>query len=464
MPQTLWNRGFIALLITQFTVAFNDNVFRWLLIPIGKAYMPGGEDNIRLLGAVFLIVPFLLLASIAGFVTDRFSRRKTVIWCKAIELALLAIAVGVICLGPPISDANTGVPIKVVLLLGLLFLLGSQSAFFAPSKYALIPTLVPNTSISSANGIMVMLTMLAVVLGQIVGGVVFMLTTLHENRIPTDIPGGHNVWITILVLVGTGTIGLLASFFIPKMKAVDPKAKFPKNPFLQTGKDLATLFSHKALFCAAIASSFFWGLAALAQNNIDKYATEYLMVQQGYVTPLIAILTIGIGIGAMLCGYLSGKRIELGLVPIGAFFMGLFILILGFTPGYAEAVERGFGNPLATPYIFGAVIMLLAGLGAGLYDVPLAAYIQKNSPEAQRGRMVAAYNFCAFSAVLLFAGLGWLGAIIFNPLGGGMSSLMIWIMTGLITLAVCAVLLYLYNAEFKAFLSRFFKRGKEEQQ
>jgi len=464
MPQSLWNRGFIALLITQFTVAFNDNVFRWLLVFIGIAYAQtiGEADGIRFLGAFFLVVPFLLWASIAGYVTDRFSRRKTVIWCKAIELVLLAAGIGIICLGPTVADSN-GMPMKVYLLLGVLFLLGSQSAFFSPSKYGLIPDLVPTTSISAANGIIVMLTMLAIVSGTVVGGYVYFWTTLFHDvlnpatglvdEVAHDIPGGHNVWVSVIVIVGVATIGLISSFFIPKMNAVDPNARFPKNPFLQTGKDLATLFSHRALFWVAVASAFFWGLAAMAQNNIAKFGTEFLMVPPQDVTPLVAILTIGIGIGAVLCGYLSGKRIELGLVPIGAFFMGLFILILGFTPGHAEPVGVGKGSPFDTPYIFGAVVMLLVGLGAGLYDVPLAAYIQKHSPPAQRGRMIAAYNFCTFFAMLVFTGLGLFGAIVFAQMGLN-ASLMIWIATGLLTLAVCAMLVYLYAAPLRSFIFR----------
>jgi len=463
MPKSLWNRGFIALLITQFTVAFNDNVFRWLLVPIGKAYVDG--DNVRLLGGAFLVIPFLLWASIAGFVTDRFSRRKTVIWCKTIELALLAVGVGIIFFLPPVGGAG-GMPVQIMLLLAVLFLLGSQSAFFSPSKYGLIPDLVPTTSISAANGIVSMLTMFAIVSGMIVGGYVFAWTTLFHDVPNADgvmekailgIPGGNHIWITALVLVGVGTIGLITSFFIPKMNAVDPGTQFPKNPFWQIGKDLYALFTYRALFIAAIASAFFWGLGALAQNNIDKFATDYLMVAQEYVTPLGALLTLGIGIGAVICGYLSGRRIELGLVPIGALFMGLFILLLGFTPAQPEDIGKGFGSPLSNPYIFAIIVMFLAGLGAGLYDVPLSAYIQKNSPPAQRGRMIAAYNFCTFSAMLLFMGFGWFGAKFFGDIlgfGGGRASLMLWIAIGLLTLAVSATLVYIYAVPLKGFIFR----------
>ncbi|MDR2761989.1 MAG: MFS transporter [Planctomycetaceae bacterium] len=457
-PQSLFNKGFIALVITQFTVAFNDNAFRWLLVPIGKEY--ANDDLVRFLGGAFLILPFLIWTSIAGYVTDRFSRRNAIICCKLVEILLLGAAISVICLGPSIAEAkisNDKMPNKIIILLGIMFLLGSQAAFFSPSKYGTIPDLVPHSKISSANGIIVMFTMLACVSGQILGGYVFYWTTIYENNLPTGIPGGTRIWITAVVLLGVSVIGLISSFFIPKMNPVAPDTKFPLNPFLQTGRDLAALFSYRNLFWVSIASAFFWGLAALAQNNIDKFATEFLLVQQQHVTILAAVLTIGIGIGAVFCGWLSGKRIELGLVPIGAFGMGFFILILGFAPGHAADVNAGCGTPFMLPYIFTTAVMLLTGLWAGLYDIPLAAYIQEKSPAKKRGRMIAAYNFMTFSAMFLFIGLGLLGAKVFE-LFFNHPSLIIWISTGLITIAVSVLLAYWFNAEFIIFSLRILFR------
>jgi acyl-[acyl-carrier-protein]-phospholipid O-acyltransferase/long-chain-fatty-acid--[acyl-carrier-protein] ligase len=358
MPKSLWNRGFIALLITQFTVAFNDNAFRWLIVPIGKAYADG--DFIRTLGAFFLLVPFLLWASIAGFVTDRFSRRNVMIWSKTIEMLLLAAAVGVIMFGPAVSgepvQGTFSMPWSIICLLVILFLIGSQAAFFSPSKYGTIPDLVPTEKLSAANGLVSMLTMVACVSGQVIGGYLFAWTTLFHDvpRVSADVvdkvvlgvPGGNHIWVTALCLVGVSAIGVVSSFFIPKMKPVDATAKFPVNFLHQTGKDIAFLFSYRKLFWIAAASAFFWGLAALTQNNIDKFATEYLMVQQQYVTPLLAILLIGIGIGAVFCGWISGRRIELGIVPFGLCGMGVFVLLLGFTPGYGEVVGAGMGDPM----------------------------------------------------------------------------------------------------------------------
>lgn len=452
-PKSLWNTGFIALLVTQFTVAFNDNAFRWLLIPIGKAYVDG--DFIRTLGSVFLVIPFLIWTSIAGFVTDRFSRRSVMIWCKLIELILLALAVGAILMGPAVGDspasAGFAMPLKVVILLAILFLLGSQSTFFSPSKYSTIPDLVPDDQLSAANGIVSMLTMAACVLGQVVGGFVFAWTTLFVDRtnaegavdhLPTGIPGGEQIWITALVLLGVAAVGLISSFFIPKFKPVDINAKFPRNPFMQTGRDLAALFANRRLFWVSVASGFFWGLASLAVLNIDKFAIDHLRVQQQYVTILAAILSIGIAIGAVACGYLSGRKIELGLVPIGAFGIGFFLILLGFTPGYGRPVGLGGASPWELPYVFALVVMFLIGIMAGLYDIPLSAYIQRFSPTEQRGRMIAAYNFISFSMMLLFSIAFMGGAKLFDLMSGFYPpSLAIWIATGLMTLAVSIALI-----------------------
>ncbi|MDR2171919.1 MAG: MFS transporter [Planctomycetaceae bacterium] len=461
-PHSLLNRGFIALLITQFTVAFNDNAFRWLLVPIGKCY--ADNDMIRLLGGVFLLVPFLLWTSIAGYVTDHFSRRKVMIWCKIVEFILLLVAIFIITTGPAADNyAGNSFPPKIIFLLVILFLLGSQSAFFSPSKYSVIPDLVPETKLSAANGFVAMLTMIACVLGQVVGGYVYFWTTKFDkvtsdgitNINVTGIPGSENIWITALVLLGIALIGLAASAFVPRLKAAAPDAKFPQNPFAQTCRDLKTLFSYKKLFWIAIASAFFWGLAALATNNIDKFATEYLKVQQQYVTILIAVLSIGIGFGALVCGFLSGKKIELGFVPFGAIGMGVIIFILGLTPGYKQLIGDGMGNPLDTPYLFATIMMLITGLFAGFYDVPLAAYIQQNSPQEKRGRMIAAYNFLSFATMIACLIFGMVGVILFNSLQkinvvDYDPSLLLWMSIGLFTVFVGVVLLYYFWDSFFA--------------
>lgn len=442
LGKTVWNRGFVALLITQFTVALNDNIFRWLIIPIGKAY--ADSDLVRTLGSAFLVIPFLIWTSIAGYITDRYSRRSVMIWCKAVELILLAVAVFVLCMGPevdPFASEKGGIfsTAKIPLLLLILFLLGSQSTFFSPSKYGSIPDLVPENKLSEANGLISMTTMIACVLGMILGGYIFAWTTIKElvggESLPSGIPGGVNWWVSALFLLGTAAVGFVASFFIPKLKAVAPEAVFPKNLFKQTGLDLAFLFSYRNIFWASIASAFFWGLASFAMLNIDKFAADQVRVEQQYISLLVAILSIGIGVGSVLCGIWSRGRIELGLVPVGAFGIAFFLLVLGLTPA-------GNGTPCSFSFYFSAVVLFLVGTTAGLYDIPLSAYIQHHAPEEKRGRIVAAYNFCNFSSMLLFTGYFFICAKIFSAIDLYPSSLLLWIITGILVFIVFGLLVY----------------------
>ncbi|GHV09475.1 hypothetical protein AGMMS50229_19730 [Campylobacterota bacterium] len=446
-----WTMGFIALLITQFTVAMNDNVFRWLIIPIGKHLMDA--DTVRTLGGIFLLAPFLIFASLAGYITDKHSRRSVMIWCKFVEMILLLISVPIICFTPDLNET-----LKAGLLLAILFSLGTQSTFFSPSKYGIIPDIIPENQISNANGILAMLTMIAIVTGQVVGGYLFAWTTIFapDDSIIGE-PGAADWRITFGVLVGVALIGYIASFFIPRLKPTAPSAKCPINIFEQTYTDLKMLFSYRTLFWAAIASSFFWGLGALSQTNIDKYASDYLKVPQEHVTVLAAILSLGIGAGAVLAGWLSRGRVELGIVPIGLLGMGIFALVLGFTPATAADVAAGQGTVTAPGYIYGSLGLMLLGLGAGLYDVPLAAYLQHSSPAEKRGRILAAYNFCSFGFMLMFTCL-FFGFAKLLDFTGTASSLWIWILTGIMILVVWFFLLKNLSIECLSVLLRIFFR------
>lgn len=462
--KTIWNRGFIAMLVTQFTVAMNDNLFRWLIIPIGKAYFVGNEDGIRTLGAAFLLIPFLLWTSVAGYITDKHSRRNVMIGCKLFELILLAIAVFVIAFGPGIGAASfeSGRYITVGLLMLILFVLGSQSAFFSPSKYGSIPELVPKNKLSEANGIISMTTMVACVAGQVLGGYLFFWTSIYEKlgdsseEVVRGVPGGENWYLTAIFLVGIAGIGFIASFFVPKLKAVAPNAIFPKNIFAQTGRDLKYLLVHKKLFYIAVASGFFWGLAALAVMVIDKYAQEYLLVKQHHITTLAAILSVGIGIGAVVSGLLSKGRIELGLVPLGAFGIAFFLLVLGFTPSMPAGMAEGTGTITSVPYVFAAVFLFFTGLAAGLYDIPLSAYLQRESDPEARGRVIAAYNFISFSLMLVFTAMFYLLAKLFTvfAIPGFAPSLMIWLFCGLMVFIVACILVVKLLPQFTAFIGR----------
>lgn len=417
----LWTRGFVALLITQFLVALNDNIFRWLIIPIGKFAVGwiGREDEIRMIGSLVFLVPFLLLATYAGYVCDRFNRRNVMIWAKVAELLIMLLGTAAI------------IAQSVPFMLIALFLMASQSAFFSPAKLGSILNVVPTERLSQANAYVSATSMLACVGGQLVGGYLFVWSTLNPEA-PLPGTGGMScpaVWAS--AIVGVATIGLISSFFIPSIPAADPSAKFPLNPFSQTIVDLRSLFRYRYLFWVALASSFFWGLGALAQQNIDKFATETLLTRQEYVGWLIGALSLGIAGGALVAGKLSRGRVETGLVPLGAAAIVFFCVLLYFTPNVVLPNGASVAAPTTAGFVFGAITLAGLGLSAGLYDVPLLAALQKESPEASRGRVLAAYNFYSFAGMAIFAALQGVFAKSF-----GLDAKQIWLVCGLISLPV----------------------------
>lgn len=451
--EKLWTKSFIALIITQFLVALNDNIFRWLIIPIGKCAIGWSDspDQIRMIGSLAFLLPFLIFTSYAGYCCDRFNRRSVIIGCKAAELLIVLLGTFAIL--------SQSVPFMLVIL----FLLATQSAFFSPAKYSSLPTVVPEKLISKANGYYSMTTMIACIGGQLLGGILFVWSTLSPEK-PVEGTGGMHFWgIWSGVIIGVAIAGLISSFFIPSMKPVDPKAKFPINPFFQTFSDLRFLFRHRFVFWVAMGSSFFWGLGALAQVNIDKFATEMLFVRQDYAMLLLVALSLGLAAGALLAGYWSRGKIEMGLVPIGAFFIVLFALFLSLTPSVSLRPDQIVASPLTFPFLFAAIGLFALGTSAGMYDIPLLALLQTKSPVESRGRILAAYNFYSFAAMAIFSVFqGLLATPVKNWNYPGLNATQIWFVCALISLPVLVISLkYLFlpflNLLVLAFLWLFYR-------
>ena len=438
----LWNRGFVALLATQFLVALNDNIFRWLIIPIGKDLVGQQyEDVARTVGSLCFLIPFIVWVAVVGYFTDKFSKRRVMIGCKIAEIMIMIMGIGAILHG------------NFYLMLLVLFLMGTQSAFFSPSKYGSIPELVPAEKISRANGHIVMTTMAAVILGAVLGNYLYEWTTPHGEAAldSPSRPGTYRWWISAVVLIGVAVVGWLTSLFLPKMQAANCEVRFPVNPLGRSMQDLKMLYSRKALFLVAMGSAYFWGLGALAQLNIDKFATEQLLVAQKDVGPLLAILTIGIGLGAVLAGWWSKGKIELGLVGIGGLGIVVFSVFLGLTPTpHASKAVSTIADPQAAksiftfPYLMSSGWLLLMGMASGLFDIPLVSYLQDQSPREIRGRVLAGYNFLSFTFMSVAMGVMYLLAQTL-----GLSAGMIWIVTGLATLPV---VLYIVSKTLVPFL------------
>jgi acyl-[acyl-carrier-protein]-phospholipid O-acyltransferase/long-chain-fatty-acid--[acyl-carrier-protein] ligase len=393
------NRSFWALMTTQFFGAFNDNLFKITIALLITHWM--SEEATRSLvpisGGVFA-APFLLFSLGAGRLADRWSKTRVVVTVKTVDLGVVVFLLAGIFLK------------SVPLLMGGLFLLGTQSAFFSPAKYGLLPEIKPETDLPRANALLNVATFAAILLGTIAG------TTLTQ-RIPV-----------VAVLTGIAAIGsLLAAWAIEKVPAANPTQPLRWNPVpdIKTNWDL--IRGDRTLRLSLIASSWFWFMGGVLQLNVLVYVKQIMGLSDSVSGVLLIALVIGIALGSLLAGRLSHEKVELGLIPLGALGLSLFTLDLFFSHGN---IYRTFGD------------VFCLGISAGVFIIPINTLIQIRSPRQERGRILATGNFFSFVAILLASVFLWVMSRVFKA-----DPSQIFLVLGLLSLlATVAIVTYLPQA------------------
>ena len=267
------------------------------------------------------------------------------------------------------------------LLMFTLFFMGTQSAFFGPVKYSILPELLNSNEILSGNAYFEMGTYIAILIGTIVGGVI--ITFGGEAHLP--------VIFTLLFLAIIGVFTALAN---PKLKAANPTLKIDKNPITPTIKILKLSFQKKNLFLSLIGISWFWFLGAIILTILPVMTKDFLHATPHVVTFFLATFSVGIGIGSILCEKIGQEEIDLGLVVIGAFMMSIFLFALAMISPVPFQGELLTINEIITSWqgIHIIVAMTLFALAAGFYSVPLYTYMQVFSADGERSQIVAANN------------------------------------------------------------------------
>jgi acyl-[acyl-carrier-protein]-phospholipid O-acyltransferase/long-chain-fatty-acid--[acyl-carrier-protein] ligase len=417
----LRSRSFVGLLTTQFLGAVNDNMFRWLVVPIGKDIV--GKENAPValsVGLACFVLPYIVLAAPAGYIADRFSKRTVIVACKAAEILIVILGIAAILAGA--ADPT----LALYLMFAVVALMGSQSALFAPSKFGSIPEIVRSDRISAANGLVGMTTVLAVVLGTVAGNM------LYEGTKPL---GQGMWWLSAAALIGVAGVGLLSSLLIRPLQIANRARTYPVNVPAQTLRDLRALASSRPLLRAALGTMVFWGLGALAQMNVDRLVGFQLGFGQEYVGIALALLALGVGAGSVLAGLWSAGRVELGIVSLGAGGIAFSAILLSA----GLSVFPGGAGPLPWgAYVWTCLWLLMLGLSAGLYDIPIQAFLQYRSPPQSLGSILAASNLLTFSAMLLAAGAFWLcsGPLQLSPEG-------IFLLLGVATVPVFVYVVWL---------------------
>jgi len=366
-------RRFAPFFATQFLGAFNDNLFKNALVVLltfqAAQWTTLAPEVLANLAAGIFILPFFLFSATAGQLADKYDKATLARLVKVLELVIMAIAL----LGFWWHSLAT--------LLGALFLLGLHSTLFGPVKYAILPQHLHENELVGGNALVEAGTFVAILLGTLIGGLLAGAA-------------GHPSWVAIAGLLVAG-LGYLCSRSIPSAAPPAPELPINLNPFTETWRNVGFARENRTVFLSILGISWFWLYGALFLAQFPAYARNVLGGSETSVTLLLAVFTIGIGLGSLLCERLSAGHVEIGLVPFGSLGLTLFGLDLAWaSPGTLPAsAPLSLGALLALPSTWRVLGDLLAlGLFGGFFIVPLYALIQIRSAPEQRARIIAANN------------------------------------------------------------------------
>jgi acyl-[acyl-carrier-protein]-phospholipid O-acyltransferase/long-chain-fatty-acid--[acyl-carrier-protein] ligase len=395
-----WRRGFWCLIATQFQGAFNENGLKQLVIflILGLGIAHADRDRLVLIVGALFAGPFILFSMTGGFLADRFSKRTVTIGTKFFEMAVMLLAIA------GLAFQNLNIEMAAV------FLASTQAALFGPSKYGLLPELLPPSRLSWGNGIIELGTFLAVIAGGVAGALFAEEFSGHQG-------------ISGLIFAVLSVVGLGFSLGITRVPAADPAKKFRANPLGDLWTHTQLISRDRVLTLAVVGNTYFWFLGSLLTANIIFYGSDVLAISSTRTGILQAAVAIGIGIGSFAAGYLSSGKVEYGLIPFGSLGMTVFGLLLA-THG------RSFNQVLA----------LLAALGffAGFFAVPINALIQHRPDEKDKGGVIAAANLLSFVGIGAASGVYYLCQHVLH-----LSPFAVFFSASLFTIAATVYVLYL---------------------
>ncbi|MFT3954296.1 MAG: MFS transporter [Piscinibacter sp.] len=441
----LGQRRFAPFFWAQFLGAGNDNLFKFaftVMVTFGTANASGLAPAlvVQLIAALF-ILPYVLFSATSGQLADKHDKATLIRFVKSLEIALMALAVW------GFTSKN------VTVLLGVTFGLGLHSTLFGPVKYAYLPQHLNERELTGGNGMVEMGTFVAILLGNVVGGLLIAIPGLGPSYV---------AWSCL----GLAVLGRAAAQFVPSAPATDAGLTINWNPFTETARNLKLAHQDVAVFRSLLGISWMWFFGAVFLTQFPSFAKDVLGGNEQVASLLLVVFSIGIAIGSLLCETLSRRHVEIGLVPFGAFGMSVFAIDLYFA-------SRAIAHPdtaltLSQFVALGANWRVMADLGllalfAGLYSVPMYALIQMRAQPSHRSRIIAANNILN---ALFMIGSAAMAALL---LKAGVTVPQLFLITGLLNLLVAGYIFLLvpeYLLRFIAWVAtrlvyRFKVRGDE---
>ena len=417
----LGSRRFAPFFWTQALGAFNDNAFRNAMVMLVAFQMGLDDRTVSLytsLAPALFILPYFLFSATAGQLAEKYEKTRIIRFVKLFEIgAILTAAVGFYTH-------------HISLLLVVLFLMGLHSTVFGPIKYAILPQALKPQELVGGNGLVEMGTQLAMLIGMIAGNALMLIAGFGPVAAAS---------LTILV----ACLGYFASRQIPSAPATAPDLRFSWNPYTETVKVLKLTRADRAVFNAVLGISWFWFFGTVLISQLPNYTRLNLGGDGSVNTLVLTLFSIGTGIGSLLCERMSGRRVEVGLVPLGAFGLTVFGVDLYFARSGLATLHgldwTAFLSSAGSWRI--ALDLTLVGVFAGFYVVPLFAFVQSRAPREQLSRIIAGNNILNALWICVASGFG-LGLS-----AAGLTPAQIFLATAVLNIAV-AVYIFTLVPEF----------------
>ncbi|WP_230026051.1 MFS transporter [Massilia sp. Bi118] len=381
----LTQRRFGPFFWTQFLGAFNDNLFKTALLVVltydALSWTTLAPSLLNNLIPGLFILPYVVFSATAGQIADKVEKGRLARWVKLLEIVIMSVA--------GIGWYTHTLWLLIAAVAGM----GVHSTLFGPVKYAYLPQHLKPEELVGGNGVIEMGTFVGILLGEVMGAVL----------------AGHGAWGVHMVAVGTiavAVLGLATSWRIPASPAPAPDLAISRNPVAESLRNLGYSRQNRTVFLSMLGNSWFWFYGALVLSQFPLYAKEYLHGDHSVFVLLLTIFSLGIGTGSLLCEKLSGRKVEIGLVPFGAIGLSLFGIDLYFaSQAYVNTATVDFLGLLHQHGTWRILLdLLLLGVFGGFFIVPLFALIQTRCDPKHVSRTIAGMNI--LNALFMVAAAG----------------------------------------------------------
>ncbi|MEK0425114.1 MAG: Lysophospholipid transporter LplT [Planctomycetota bacterium] len=377
----LANRSFWGLAITQFLGAFNDNLYKQLMLLMAIGGVAGvTKDDRQGWATLAFSLPFVLFSGVAGYLSDRNSKSKIIFICKVAEIAITLLAVVAFLMYGNLGDFGTWT---------VLVLMGIHSTFFGPAKYGILPELFHHKHLPRANGLILMSTFLAIILGVVLAG------AIKDALVVKDAAGKEDyshLWIGSLACALVALVGTLTSLFVRYTAPVQPQARFQMVDSIVPKPIVSLLGKDRPLLLALVVSSVFWLVGGLVMPVVNRMGKDQLHQADTKTSVLTAGLAIGIIIGAISANLILKRMPKDKQVTLGVLIMIVSMCMVSIWKPNGDVLLGYNGTFLG---------LIVAGIGAAVFVIPIQVFLQERPPLELKGRLIGTMNFANFIGILL---------------------------------------------------------------